>query len=50
MLFRSGIACITGSEMRDMLSAYLEVLERFQPELVGGEMPGDDFYYMENDV
>ncbi len=45
-----GIACITGSEMRDMLSAYLEVLERFQPELVGGEMPGDDFYYMENDV
>lgn len=45
-----GIACITGSEMRDMLSAYLEVLERFQPEMVGGEMPGDDFYYMENDV
>lgn len=41
-----GIACITGDEMRDMLSAYLEVLERFQPELVGGRMPGDDFYFV----
>lgn len=45
-----GITCISGEEMRDMLAAYLEVLERFQPELVGGEMPGDDFYYVEKDT
>lgn len=39
------IVCITGSEMKDALSGYLEVLFNAAPESVGGQMPADDFYY-----
>lgn len=39
------ITCITGDEMKQALSKYLTVLEEFSPELVGGAVPGDDFYY-----
>ena len=39
------LVCITGEEMKDALSAYLKVLAGFQAELVGGELPGEDFYY-----
>ncbi len=39
------IVCITGSEMREKLSGYLEVLLEAAPESVGGALPGDDFYY-----
>ena len=42
---RCSLVCITGGEMQDMLSAYLEVLEEFNPELVGGALPGEDFYF-----
>lgn len=34
-----------GSEMKQKLSGYLEVLYQQNPTAVGGEMPGDDFYY-----
>lgn len=40
------ITCITGEEMKKALSAYLEVLADFDEKLVGGELPGDDFYYV----
>lgn len=40
------ITCITGEEMKKTLSAYLEVLAEFNPELVGGELPGEDFYFI----
>lgn len=40
------ISCITGQEMKDALSAYLQALADFNGELVGGQLPGDDFYYL----
>lgn len=40
------ITCITGEEMKAALSDYLNVLNEFNAELVGGAVPGDDFYYL----
>jgi len=40
------IVCITGDEMKEALSGYLNVLNDFNAELVGGAVPGDDFYYL----
>lgn len=40
------IVCITGREMKEALSGYLEVLYHFDQELVGGALPGEDFYYL----
>lgn len=39
------IVCITGTEMKDKLSGYLQVLADADASSVGGAMPGDDFYY-----
>lgn len=39
------IVCVTGAEMREKLSGYLAVLYDQNPQSVGGELPGDDFYY-----
>ena len=39
------IVCITGDELAEKLSGYLEVLFNAQPTAVGGKLPGDDFYY-----
>lgn len=39
------IVCITGKEMKEKLSGYLNVLFEQLPASVGGKMPGDDFYY-----
>ena len=39
------IVCITGSEMKEKLSGYLQVLFDANPATVGGAMPGDNFYY-----
>ena len=39
------IVCITGEEMRQDLSGYLQVLYGAAPDSVGGALPGDDFYY-----
>lgn len=40
------ITCITGEKMKEALSAYLNVLADFDAELVGGALPGEDFYYL----
>ncbi len=40
------ITCVTGAEMKSLLSGYLGVLADFDPELVGGSLPKDDFYYV----
>lgn len=40
------VTCITGQEMKDMVSAYLQVLFDLDPTSVGGTLPGDDFYYL----
>lgn len=39
------IVFMEGEEMKEKLSGYLEVLGGQNPEAVGGEVPGDDFYY-----
>ena len=39
------IVCITGQEMRTALSGYLKVLADFEPAMIGGQVPEDDFYY-----
>lgn len=39
------IVCITGEEVKEKLSAYLDVLFSQSPEAVGGSLPGEDFYY-----
>ncbi|MDO4327755.1 MAG: ABC transporter substrate-binding protein [Lachnospiraceae bacterium] len=40
------ITCITGSEMKDALSGYLQVLFDQDPTSVGGKLPEDGFYYV----
>lgn len=40
------ITCLTGEEMKQALSGYLEVLYEQNPEAVGGSVPGEDFYYV----
>jgi len=39
------IVCIDGAEMQTKLSGYLGVLFEQNPKAVGGQLPGDDFYY-----
>ena len=40
------IVCLTGEEMKEKLSGYLAVLAEAAPECVGGQLPGDGFYYL----
>jgi NitT/TauT family transport system substrate-binding protein len=42
---KCNIVCITGNEMKQALSGYLEVLYGFDASSVGGALPGEDFYY-----
>lgn len=37
---------LTGVEMRSALSGFLEELYRANPASIGGQVPGDDFYYL----
>lgn len=41
---KCNIVCITGQEMKDMLSAYLDVLAGQDTAFIGGQLPDDDFY------
>ena len=38
------IVLITGDEMKDSYSGYLDILYAQNPQSVGGKVPGDDFY------
>ena len=40
------IVCLTGAEMQEALAAYLQVLFELNPVSVGGTLPNDAFYYM----
>lgn len=42
---KCNIVCITGEEMKDKLSGYLNVLFEQNPQAVGGAVPADSFYY-----
>lgn len=39
------ITCLEGTEMKDALGGYLDVLYQLEPTSVGGALPADDFYY-----
>lgn len=39
------IVLLTGDEMEDKLSGYLEILAKQNAKAVGGKVPEDDFYY-----
>lgn len=43
-----GLTFITGKEMEQKLSGYLEIMHSFSPKSVGGELPGEGFYYAED--
>ena len=40
------IVCLTGEEMKGAAAGYLSVLFDLNPKAVGGQLPGDDFYYL----
>lgn len=40
------ITCMTGKDMQAALSGYLTVLAEQNPEVVGGALPAEDFYYL----
>ena len=40
-----GLTYVTGDAMKKQLSAYLKVLFDYDAKVVGGALPGDDFYY-----
>ena len=40
------VVCITGSEMKNAVSGYLEILHGMNPASVGKNLPADDFYYV----
>jgi len=43
----SNITFIAGSDMKELFSGYLRVLFEQNPESIGGEMPSDEFYYIQ---
>ncbi|MCC0635826.1 MULTISPECIES: ABC transporter substrate-binding protein [unclassified Clostridioides] len=42
---KCNITFIEGNTMKDKLSGYLQVLYDANPKSIGGKMPGEDFYY-----
>lgn len=40
------ICTITGSQMKTILSGFLQIMYDLNPDAVGGRMPDDDFYYI----
>lgn len=44
---KCNITYIDGKEMKDKLSGYLKVLYDANPKSIGGQMPGEDFYYVQ---
>ncbi len=40
------IVCLTGAEMQSAVSGYLQVLFDLNPKAVGGQLPAEDFYYL----
>ena len=40
------ITYVAGEEMKEKISAYLKILFEADPKIIGGKIPGDDFYYI----
>lgn len=44
------ICTITGEEMKEKLSGFIDIMYNFNPDAVGGSIPDDDFYYIPPEV
>ena len=42
-----GIVFVAGEEMKEKISEYLRILHEGNPKIIGGKIPGDDFYYIQ---
>ena len=40
------ICTLTGEEMKEKLSGFIDIMYNFNPDAVGGKIPDDDFYYI----
>ncbi|MDR2715047.1 MAG: ABC transporter substrate-binding protein [Coriobacteriales bacterium] len=45
---RCNLVCLTGTEMKEALEGYLQVLYAQNPDSIGGALPTDDFYYLKD--
>ena len=43
---KCNICALTGEEMKQKLSGFLQIMYDLNPDAVGGKMPDDDFYYI----
>lgn len=41
---KCSVACVINENMKEELSAYLGMLHKLNPQSIGGKLPGDDFY------
>lgn len=44
---QSGVCYVDGEEMKTKLNAYLEICKSEMPKLIGGEVPVENFYYLD---
>ncbi len=44
---KSSIVFVDAEESKDMLNGFYKILFDFNPKSVGGELPGEEFYYIE---
>lgn len=42
---RANMTFVSGGEMKELLLPYYQVLMEVNPNLIGGELPGDEYYY-----
>lgn len=42
-----GLTYVEGVVMKDQLSGYLSILHGYNPAAIGGELPAEDFYYVQ---
>lgn len=42
-----GLTFVTGSELKEQLNGYLQIMLRANPKSIGGALPEEDFYYSE---
>ena len=40
------LCCVSGDEMRPVIEPFYQVMFDYNPQSIGGAMPGDDFYYV----
>ena len=42
---KCAITYVDGADMKETLDAFSRILYGYAPQSIGGEIPGDDFYY-----